>query len=188
MTTTTTTTKAKPPNLVQESKSCIPTQIPLTRPCNSSYEKELIVTLVTDELSNETSFTLIKDIIDIPTNGKKTESSIWNSTTQGSYCKAQTKYIYSTCVAPSTKCYNFTIHDTGGDGICCNHGNGTYQLVVGGKQIKSTAASFNNGMFSAGESTIFGLCKFNVKDYGTPAIQSSWTALFHADASGSGGV
>jgi len=46
-------------------------------------------------------------------------------------------------------CYDFTISDVYGDGICCSYGNGSYSVVAGG----STVAS--GGSFGANETTNF---------------------------------
>lgn len=36
-----------------------------------------------------------------------------------------------------TGCYNFTINDSYGDGICCSYGNGSYSLVAGNSTLAS---------------------------------------------------
>ncbi len=45
--------------------------------------------------------------------------------------------------------YDFTINDSYGDGICCDFGNGSYQVIVGGEVIKS------GGDFGSQETTSF---------------------------------
>jgi len=57
------------------------------------------------------------------------------------------------CLADN-KCYRFTITDLGGDGICCNHGNGWYKLRYKGAVLKDSI--FEE---SANEVTLFGDCK-----------------------------
>lgn len=39
-------------------------------------------------------------------------------------------------------CYRFVIHDTGGDGICCTHGNGLYKIADANNQTIHTGNSF----------------------------------------------
>jgi len=40
----------------------------------------------------------------------------------------------------SGKCYDFTIHDSYGDGICCAYGDGYYEIDLNGEQV---AANYN---------------------------------------------
>lgn len=46
-------------------------------------------------------------------------------------------------------CYDFTISDSYGDGICCSYGNGDYTLVAAGTTVAS------GGAFGSGETTNF---------------------------------
>lgn len=41
---------------------------------------------------------------------------------------------YEICI-PRNTCYEFIVADSGGDGICCNHGPGSYSFLVNGKEI-----------------------------------------------------
>jgi len=50
---------------------------------------------------------------------------------------------------PIDETYTFTIYDSGGDGMCCSNGMGSYRIVVDGKQIKS------GGSFTFAEQTVF---------------------------------
>jgi hypothetical protein len=56
------------------------------------------------------------------------------------------------CVNNRNGCYEFTIKDTGGDGICCEHGNGSYKVSWDGVELKQGAAFYD------AETTPFGLC------------------------------
>jgi len=58
---------------------------------------------------------------------------------------------YTECLSKK-ECYEFTIHDTGGDGICCDHGEGSYEVYFDGKQVK------NGGAYYDDETTEFGMC------------------------------
>lgn len=51
-------------------------------------------------------------------------------------------YTYSICLQPE-KCYKFTITDAADDGICCDYGNGSYELFDGN----------GNSIFSGGDFT-----------------------------------
>lgn len=46
-------------------------------------------------------------------------------------------------------CYDFTINDSYGDGICCSYGNGSYSVSAGGQTVAS------GGSFGSSESTNF---------------------------------
>lgn len=46
-------------------------------------------------------------------------------------------------------CYDFTINDSYGDGICCAYGNGSYNVTVGGSSVAS------GGSFGSSETTNF---------------------------------
>jgi len=49
----------------------------------------------------------------------------------------------------SSGCYNFTISDAYGDGICCSYGNGSYSVTGGGGTLAS------GGSFTSSETTNF---------------------------------
>jgi len=44
---------------------------------------------------------------------------------------------------PSWACYQFTINDDGGDGLCCEHGEGMYRVRYDGEVIKAGAAFYD---------------------------------------------
>eukprot|EP00551_Chaetoceros_affinis_P006398 CAMPEP_0203682980 /NCGR_PEP_ID=MMETSP0090-20130426/47282_1 /ASSEMBLY_ACC=CAM_ASM_001088 /TAXON_ID=426623 /ORGANISM="Chaetoceros affinis, Strain CCMP159" /LENGTH=485 /DNA_ID=CAMNT_0050552101 /DNA_START=27 /DNA_END=1484 /DNA_ORIENTATION=+ len=50
-------------------------------------------------------------------------------------------------------CYMFTIKDSFGDGLCCDHGDGSYFLFVNDNLI------VNGGNFKKRETTLFGTCR-----------------------------
>ncbi len=58
-----------------------------------------------------------------------------------------TIYNHSICV-PSNECLTFTIYDSFGDGICCNFGNGSYQVSLDGNLIIDS-----DGQYGEAEST-----------------------------------
>ena len=47
----------------------------------------------------------------------------------GKIVDSYTKYIEAFCL-DSSECYNFTIYDSYGDGICCSQGSGSYTVKV----------------------------------------------------------
>ena len=49
----------------------------------------------------------------------------------------------------SSGCYDFTINDAYGDGICCSYGNGSYSVTGGGSSLAS------GGSFTSSETTNF---------------------------------
>ena len=51
---------------------------------------------------------------------------------------ANTLYTWDVCLS-STDCYDFTITDSYGDGLCCAYGNGSYSLTLNGTVIGSGA-------------------------------------------------
>lgn len=50
------------------------------------------------------------------------------------------------------KCMEFTLYDTGGDGLCCDHGEGSYELFYDGKSVKK------GGVFYDSDVWVFGRC------------------------------
>ncbi|KAL7553312.1 hypothetical protein ACHAWF_016588 [Thalassiosira exigua] len=56
------------------------------------------------------------------------------------------------CVNNKNGCYEFTIYDSGGDGVCCEHGDGSYTISYENKVLKE------GGAFYDFESTPFGYC------------------------------
>lgn len=54
---------------------------------------------------------------------------------------------------PAPDCYTFTIYDTGGDGICCNHGSGGYEI----KDSQGQVLVNYGGLFTFSEATEFKL-------------------------------
>jgi len=67
----------------------------------------------------------------------------------GPYSQAGTLHTESVCLEYSKDCYNFTIYDSYGDGICCSYGNGNYTVYYEGTQ-----AGFG-GDFGSSETTSF---------------------------------
>ena len=56
------------------------------------------------------------------------------------------------CINNKLGCYLFTIKDTGGDGLCCEHGSGSYTVSYDDEVIKTGTSFYDN------EKVSFGLC------------------------------
>jgi subtilisin family serine protease len=103
-------------------------------PCNNN----LTLTIVLDNYPEETSW----DIRDA-------NNTIWAS---GSYSTSNpdgSTVVENVCIPDG--CYDFTIYDAYGDGICCNYGQGSYTLTDDANG--STLAS--GGAFGSSEITNF---------------------------------
>ncbi len=104
-------------------------------PCNTNCT-DVVVTINLDNYPEETSWTI--------TDGSG--STVASGGTYGSQPDGSTVTI-TECLADG--CYDFTINDSYGDGICCAYGNGSYNVTVNG----STVAS--GGSFGSSETTNF---------------------------------
>ena len=104
-------------------------------PCSSGcQENELTLTIITDDYPGETTWELRNDAGSVVASG-------------GPYAQSGTTYTEDICAADD--CYDFTIFDSYGDGICCSYGNGSYLLVDG------TTTLASGGSFGTEETTNF---------------------------------
>jgi hypothetical protein len=95
-----------------------PTPAPTPFNCNlNTFE----LSLVTDNYGSETSWTL--------------KNSAGSQVASGSGYSSNNNYVVNECVANG--CYDFTINDSYGDGICCNYGTGSYSLKFNGNVVGS---------------------------------------------------
>jgi uncharacterized delta-60 repeat protein len=101
----------------------------------------LTIDLTTDRYGGETSWRLV----DLNT------AAIIG--TQGSSLASETTYSDTYCVDPS-HCYEFTIFDSFGDGICCLEGEGNYSITFDGV----TTPSPSGGAFGFVETVQVGNC------------------------------
>jgi chitodextrinase len=103
----------------------------------TSAGNSLTLTITFDNYPEETSWTL-------KNSGGSTVASGGTYTSQADG---------STLVIPiddlADDCYDFTISDTYGDGICCSYGNGSYKIEAGGSVLAS------GGSFTSSEVTNF---------------------------------
>lgn len=116
----------------------------------ASYESasQIHLSLTTDNYASETSWDF-KDSSD----NILYSSPIYNSSNNGK------TYDYYFDVVPN-ECYTFTIKDKQSDGICCDWGFGSYELMTDNNtSIKS------GGVFGAEESTVISTTALSVNDY-----------------------
>merc|ERR1712232_1427744 len=115
-----------------------PTTAPVTPPTTSpvsspDFCETLLISLTTDELGSETSFELVDDM-----SGKVRFA--------GGVYPSSVTLEESTCLTNGV--YIFTISDSYGDGMCCDHGNGSYKLTLEGETLQE------GGDFGESESVI----------------------------------
>ena len=89
-------------------------------PC---VEDTLMVYILTDNYPSETTWDLYEQ------GGELITSS-------GQLSNVGTLYSWQVCLEYA-KCYDFTIYDTYGDGICCSYGEGYYELYLNGVLVGS---------------------------------------------------
>ncbi len=106
-------------------------------PCNTGgcNDTEVSITITFDNYSSETSWSITD------ANGQTVASG-------GNYNQASGSSVTETACLPDG-CYDFTINDAYGDGICCSYGNGSYSVSSDG----TTHAS--GGSFGSSETTNF---------------------------------
>ena len=92
--------------------SMSPSQSPTDQNC-AIDETKIEINLLTDRFPQETSFTLVG-----PDNNLIYDEKTFAKSTQ---------YNYDGCY--SVGCYEFTIKDSYGDGICCRYGQGNFEIL-----------------------------------------------------------
>jgi len=95
---------------------------------------EVIFTILTDNYPGETTWSV-------------TDESGATIMSGGPYASTGTTYTSSACVA--TGCYDVTIDDSYGDGICCAYGEGIYSITSDGNTLVT------GGEFDSTETTNF---------------------------------
>ena len=102
---------------------------------------DVAATILTDEYPSETLVTLVDEA---------DGSRIWSRT----FDDKETLYDdLSACIDPHG-CYTFTVEDTFGDGLCCEHGNGSVSLVYDDE----TLVSDGDAEFGSSLSVPLGAC------------------------------
>jgi len=99
-------------------------------------ESEIIVEIFTDNYPDETTWDLTDSLGTILATG-------------GPLSNIGTLYSWQVCV-DSVNCYYFTIYDAYGDGICCDWGQGYYNVYLDGNLVAT------GGQFGSFETTMFG--------------------------------
>lgn len=92
-------------------------------PC---FDVEVIVNITLDDYPEETSWEFINDADEVVASG-------------GTYGNEPTGSTLNIEVCLTAGCYDFTINDTYGDGICCGYGEGSYSVVASGEVVASGA-------------------------------------------------
>merc|ERR1711862_720429 len=99
-----------------------PTTAPVAPPTPTSYTCEMFVlSLTTDQFGYETSFDLVNDL----TGGIRLAGGLYGSsmTFEEVSCLTNGRYI-------------FTVSDSHGDGICCDNGEGHFEVLLSGQIIR----------------------------------------------------
>lgn len=86
-------------------------------------QDSITVEIMTDNFPAETSWEIFQQGVGIIATG-------------GGYSNSNSLYIEQICVEPGG-CYDFTIYDTYGDGICCTYGNGYYNVLYNNQLVGS---------------------------------------------------
>lgn len=95
----------------------------IAKPVTVSFGDEVLsINITTDGYSNETSWTVTDENNNTIASG-------------GVYAQNNTLYQEMLCLVPG--CYEFTISDSYGDGICCSFGMGSYDVELNGDLIAS---------------------------------------------------
>uniref|UniRef100_A0A7S4SJ16 subtilisin n=1 Tax=Ditylum brightwellii TaxID=49249 RepID=A0A7S4SJ16_9STRA len=119
--------------------SSAPTMSPTPLDCS---EDVIEIRITTDLYPTETAWFLT----DICSNTEVAEKLL------GDYTLSNYEYITLICVPPGRE-YSFKITDEFGDGICCNFGDGSYDILYNGEPVAS-----GSGTFAAEEIKTFGQC------------------------------
>jgi len=132
--------------------SILPSLMPSSRPSVTCLQGESLfeIELQADSYYNETAY-ILQGIV----NGTPVSKDLVRT------CLSGPDITEHKCL-PDNKCYRFTITDLAGDGICCNYGNGWYNLRYRGTEFKHS--SFEGG---SNEVTSFG------DDCSSPSVSPS---------------
>jgi hypothetical protein len=101
--------------------------------CEEEEEDLLLIRILTDNWASETTWDLYEQGGGLIASGDPDDNN--------------TLYEWEILVEPD-KCYDFTIYDSFGDGICCAYGEGYYEIELNGELV---AANYN---FHAYEDTV----------------------------------
>ncbi|MHC4707885.1 MAG: hypothetical protein ACYS8I_12470, partial [Planctomycetota bacterium] len=115
-------------------------------PCTCP-EDEVVIEIFTDDYPGETTWNLVDQYSTVIASG-------------GPYSDSATLYIEEICVE-DTSCLLFTIYDAFGDGICCEFGNGYYNVYFN-DLLQGAGGAFGDsesvGPFGTGCGVLVGRC------------------------------
>ncbi|HHS95515.1 MAG TPA: T9SS type A sorting domain-containing protein [Phaeodactylibacter sp.] len=101
-------------------------------PCNSGCNDNVVnVNITFDNYPEETSWTI-------------TNSSGTTVASGGTYGNQADGSSISIPLCLVDGCYDFTINDSYGDGICCGYGNGSYSVTDGSGNVLASGGSFGS--------------------------------------------
>ncbi|MEL6924054.1 MAG: zinc-dependent metalloprotease, partial [Bacteroidota bacterium] len=100
-------------------------------PCdNGGGCTDVVVSIVLDRYGSETTWSI-------------TNASGETVASGGPYSNNQNGVTVTGSACLPDGCYDFTINDSFGDGICCSYGNGSYTVTAGGS-VMATGGNFNS--------------------------------------------
>ena len=122
-----------------------PTPPTHNEPCQNLSKKRFKIDLTTDGNGAETTLVVKRRV------KGKFNKRVWRTDGFGD----NSDYTVSKCLKKN-KCYRLEVRDSGADGICCEHGNGSFQGYWNRKAVPNVDSSFTNGNIS--RSRTFGRC------------------------------
>jgi len=137
---------------------------------------DVTVTVTPDDWPQETNWY----IIDLKTGNNVISSSAIDQLSGVPFSK-------HSCL-PSQACYQFTIEDAGGDGLCCDHGDGSYRVEYDGAVIAVGGAFFDEESIEFGCSTESPTMKPTKKRTKKPTTKPTKARDDEAAASASNGI
>ncbi|MGM5468975.1 M43 family zinc metalloprotease [Flavobacteriaceae bacterium LMO-SS05] len=138
-----------------------------------SYESTLQVhlTLRTDNYASETSWEFKDSANTVLYNSPNYNNSNNNKTFNYDF------------VVEANECYTFTISDSEGDGICCEYGNGYYELKTDNNTLITSGGGFSSSESTVMSTTALGVGDFfetnKVKLYPNPTTSDMTIGLFN---------
>lgn len=135
------------------------------RACNDSYSEVYTAASVDSFATNEVNLILNTDSWSSETTWSFTNSSGVVLYSGGPYSgtgqPTAIETITETFAVSANECYTFTINDAYGDGICCQYGNGSYQLTT----ADDTIIVNSNGQFGASEATAIAVLSLSTGEF-----------------------
>ncbi|TYB76051.1 T9SS type A sorting domain-containing protein [Bizionia gelidisalsuginis] len=130
------------------------------RACNDVSEACLTLTSIVDAITVE--LTIVPDNYGSETTWSLTDGSNNVVYSGGPYADNDSTPIVETFNV-NNECYTFVIYDQYNDGICCNYGNGSYELKT--DAASGGAIIFTGGSFASSETTKFSVNSLSTDDF-----------------------